>query len=322
MNDLNSGSTLITGGTGFAGSHLIEYLLNQQLVNPELLHTTYYSDIPDYLAHQLPAQNFHKIDLTSIQATNQLLALIQPKFIYHLAAFASVGNSFEKSRQAVLNNISLQVNLLEAIQNQVHQARLLLIGSAESYGISQPDELPIKEDHPFRPVNPYGVSKLAQEMLGYAYAQSWQLDIVRVRPFNHIGERQTADFAIPSFAKQIVAIERGHQPTLKVGNLDAIRDFTDVKDMVKAYQLLVATGISGEVYNIGSGQGKTMKEVVELLCSLSTVSIHVEVDQSKLRPLDIPVVIANNERVRQLGWQPTISLLSSLQRVLEYWRAQ
>lgn len=322
MNDLNSGSTLITGGTGFAGSHLIEYLLNQQLVNPELLHTTYYSDIPDYLAHQLPAQNFHKIDLTSIQATNQLLALIQPKFIYHLAAFASVGNSFEKSRQAVLNNISLQLNLLEAIQNQVHQARLLLIGSAESYGISQPDELPIKEDHPFRPVNPYGVSKLAQEMLGYAYAQSWQLDIVRVRPFNHIGERQTADFAIPSFAKQIVAIERGHQPTLKVGNLDAIRDFTDVKDMVKAYQLLVATGISGEVYNIGSGQGKTMKEVVELLCSLSTVSIHVEVDQSKLRPLDIPVVIANNERVRQLGWQPTISLLSSLQRVLEYWRAQ
>ena len=322
MNDLNSGSTLITGGTGFAGSHLIEYLLNQQLVNPELLHTTYYSDVPDYLAHQLPAQNFHKIDLTSIQATNQLLALIQPKFIYHLAAFASVGNSFEKSRQAVLNNISLQLNLLEAIQNQVHQARLLLIGSAESYGISQPDELPIKEDHPFRPVNPYGVSKLAQEMLGYAYAQSWQLDIVRVRPFNHIGERQTADFAIPSFAKQIVAIERGHQPTLKVGNLDAIRDFTDVKDMVKAYQLLVATGISGEVYNIGSGQGKTMKEVVELLCSLSTVSIHVEVDQSKLRPLDIPVVIANNERVRQLGWQPTISLLSSLQRVLEYWRAQ
>ncbi|PIY79493.1 MAG: GDP-mannose 4,6-dehydratase [Candidatus Pacebacteria bacterium CG_4_10_14_0_8_um_filter_43_12] len=322
MNDLNSGSTLITGGTGFAGSHLIEYLLNQQLVNPELLHTTYYSDVPDYLAHRLPAQNFHKIDLTSIQATNQLLALIQPKFIYHLAAFASVGNSFEKSRQAVLNNISLQLNLLEAIQNQVHQARLLLIGSAESYGISQPDELPIKEDHPFRPVNPYGVSKLAQEMLGYAYAQSWQLDIVRVRPFNHIGERQTADFAIPSFAKQIVAIERGHQPTLKVGNLDAIRDFTDVKDMVKAYQLLVATGISGEVYNIGSGQGKTMKEVVELLCSLSTVSIHVEVDQSKLRPLDIPVVIANNERVRQLGWQPTISLLSSLQRVLEYWRAQ
>jgi GDP-4-dehydro-6-deoxy-D-mannose reductase len=234
-----------------------------------------------------------------------------------------VGNSFEKSKTAVLNNLGLQLNVLEALQKFSPHTRMLLIGSADGYGISESaTEMPIAEDHPFRPVNPYGVSKIAQELLGYAYAKTWNLDIVRIRPFNHIGERQTVDFAIPSFAKQIVAIERGEQAALKVGNLEAVRDFTDVKDMVKAYYLLMEHGQSGDVYNAGSGVGKTMSEVVQLLCGFATAPITLETDETRIRALDIPVIIANNEKIKRLGWQPQIPLEQSLQRILDYWRAQ
>lgn len=323
MNNPSSATVLITGGTGFAGSHLIEYLCSIDQASAAVIYTTYFNDIPDYLAHLLPAENFHKIDLTDAVATDSLISSLKPEKLYNLAAFSSVGNSFEKSRLAVLNNMSLQLNVLEAVQKHSPNTRILLIGSADGYGISESDsEVPISENHPFRPVNPYGVSKVAQELLGYAYFKSWNLDVVRVRPFNHIGERQTEDFAIPSFAKQIVAIERGQQAVLKIGNLDAIRDFTDVKDMVKAYYILMEHGISGEVYNVGSGVGKAMAEVVQLLTSFSTKPVPLETDESRIRTLDIPVVIANNEKIKQLGWEAQIPLDQSLQRILEYWRAQ
>jgi GDP-4-dehydro-6-deoxy-D-mannose reductase len=316
-------TVLITGGTGFAGSHLIEHLLSVDPSAAAGIHTTHYADIPDYLARLLPVENFHRADLTDVTTCDQLFTTLQPQKLYHLAAFASVGNSFEKSRAAVLNNMGLQLNVLESIQKHSPKTRMLLIGSADGYGISENEtELPISEDHPFRPVNPYGVSKVAQELLGYAYAKSWQLDIVRVRPFNHIGERQTEDFAVASFAKQIVAIERGEQSVLKVGNLDAVRDFTDVKDMVKAYHLLMEQGQSGEVYNAGSGVGTTMSEVVHVLSSQATTHIELQKDETRIRALDIPVIIANNEKLQQLGWQPHIPLDQSLQRVLEYWRTQ
>lgn len=314
---------LITGGTGFAGSHLIEYLLSLKSIAAENIHVTYFSEIPKELSAVLPATNFHKVDLTEMAPAEALFNALKPQQLYHLAAFASVGNSFEKSRTAVLNNLGLQLNVLEAVQKLSPQTRMLLIGSADSYGISEDDsELPITEEHPFRPINPYGVSKLAQELLGYAYGKSWQLDVVRVRPFNHIGERQTDDFAVSSFAKQIVSIERGEQPALEVGNLDAVRDFTDVKDMVKAYYILMEQGTSGEVYNVGSGIGRTMSEVVNKLCQLALVPINIHIDQVKIRPLDIPVIIANNEKIKQLGWQAKIPLEESLHRVLDYWRTQ
>lgn len=319
-----SGATvLITGGTGFAGSHLIEYLVGQDPNLAAQIHTTNFANIPDYLATLLPAENFHQVDLTDVTATNQLIDSLKPTQLYNLAAFSSPSNSFEKSRDAVLNNMGLQLNVLEAVQQFSPATRVLIIGSADGYGISEEEsEIPITENHPFRPINPYAVSKIAQELLAYAYAKSWNLDIIRVRPFNHIGERQTVDFAIPSFTKQIVAIERGEQSVLKVGDLQAIRDFTDVKDMVKAYSLLMNKGISGEVYNVGSGVGRSMQEIVDKLASLSTATVNIEQDESRIRALDIPVIIANNEKVKQLGWQPEISIEQSLQRIIEYWRQQ
>ncbi len=181
---------------------------------------------------------------------------MQPTQIYHLASFAYVGKSFDKAEELLNNNILLQLNLLAAVKEFSPQSRLLVIGSAEEYGISLSDEeIPYDEDHKFRPINPYAVSKITQDMLAYVYYVSFGLDIVTVRPFNHIGERQSSDFAIPAFTNQVVAIERGEQEKLMVGNLTAIRDFTDVKDMMKAYIVAMNKGKKGEVYNIGSGTG-------------------------------------------------------------------
>ncbi len=157
-------------------------------------------------------------------------------------------------------------------------------------------------------------------MLALSYHYSYDLDIVRARPFNHIGERQTPSFAIPAFAKQIVEIERGNQDKLLVGNLDAIRDFTDVKDMIKAYILLMEKGKSGEVYNIGTGTGYKVQDVLDWLCELSQTEVHIEVDPDKIRPLDVPVAVADNSKISALGWQPTIELKATLQRILDDWR--
>jgi len=309
---------LVTGGTGFAGSHLAELLLQHQSGE---IHITQFSskdsvDIPGFEHFKL-----HQVDLTNSDATVQLIQEVQPTQIYHLASFAYVGKSFEKGSSLLINNILLQHNLLEAVAHHAPQARVLVIGSAEEYGLSNKSEIPITEDHPFRPVNPYAVSKIAQDMLGFAYAQSYKLDIVRVRPFNHIGERQTGDFAVSAFAKQIVAIERGQQDVLLVGNLEGVRDFTDVKDMVAAYKILMEKGERGDVYNVGSGVGIKMKTILDQLVSFALVPIQIAVDESRFRPLDITTIVANNDKITELGWQTTIPLQNSLQRVLDYWRS-
>src|SRR5258708_23463810 len=193
----------------------------------------------------------------------------QPACIYHLAAYASVGDSFENAQKILEHNLRLQMNVMEALREHAAKARILVIGSAMEYDVIShafPQPVAISEMQPLGPVSPYAVSKVIQDLLSLSYAYSYGLDIVRARPFNHIGERQTTDFAVPSFAKQIVAIERGEQKEIQVGNLAAVRDFTDVKDVVQAYILLMEKGNTSEVYNIGSGVGHSMQEVLDVLC--------------------------------------------------------
>lgn len=306
---------LLTGGTGFVGSHMTEYLLSQGYTNITLTTLNGSEEVPNATVYQ--------VDLSDADQTFACFEHCKPDYIVNLAAVATVGNSFEKAKAMVSVNAAIMLSVLEAMRKVTPTAKMLQVSSAAVYGIStSEDEVPQSEQHPFRPVNPYAVSKLTQEFLAQTYARSYSLDIVYVRSFNHTGERQTSHFAIPAFAEQIVAIEQGEQHTLLVGNLEAIRDFTDVKDVVRAYQLLLTSGISGEVYNLGSGIGYSMKQVLDMLISFSTTNIRVSQESELLRPLDIPVSIADNEKITALGWRPEITLSDTLQRVLEWQRKQ
>lgn len=307
---------LVTGGTGFAGSHLIEALLAKGYTD---VYSTCFSKPEGGL---LDHERYLQVDLTDKEATKQLLHDLQPDWIFHLASFAYVGKSFEHAQDLFANNIGLQLSLLEAVRTEVPHARVMTTGSAEEYGIVDPSLERIDERCELKPVNPYAVSKVTQDLLAGSYALSFGLDIVRARPFNHIGTRQTGDFAIPSFAQQIVAIERGKQAILNVGNLEGIRDFTDVNDMAAAYILLMERGMKGEVYNIGSGVGRKMSDVVATLCSFSTASIRLEQDAKRLRPLDVPRLVADNSKIVALGWQPTTSIDQALKATLEEWRGK
>ena len=309
---------LITGGTGFAGSHLVETLLAKQ-VPAEIIHVTNFSQKPNFVSTLLPATNIHQLDLTNTKATAELFVKLQPSQIYHLASFSSPSLSLEKTTQAIETNIEIQMNVLEALLQHAPTARLLSIGSASEYASSTE---PLTEKNILGPHNPYGVSKVAQDMLAYSYTMRFELDIVRVRPFNHIGERQERGFVVSDFAYQIVQIERGLQTDLQVGNLQVTRDFSDVKDIVRGYLLLMEKGQKGEVYNLGSGQDLTIQELVKKMKTLATVDFSIKVQEKKQRPGDILRSVADITKIQQLGWQSTIPLENTLERILNWWRQQ
>jgi GDP-4-dehydro-6-deoxy-D-mannose reductase len=312
---------LITGGTGFAGSHLLELLLEDADVE---LHVTTFSAPDPWILNVLPAEHIHTVDLADVDMTKELLAELQPACIYHLASLAVVGTSHRSPAETIQKNSALQVGILEAVRLASPQSRVLSVGSAQGYDCHKltNQQQRINETHPLGPSNPYGVSKVTQELLSLSYMYSYGLDIVLVRSFNHTGERQTTDFALPSFAQQIVAIEKGHARELKVGNLAAVRDISDVKDVVHGYKILMDKGSTGEVYNLGSGSGVVMKDALQLLIDQSTVPISVIVDQEKFRPLDVPYLVADNKKIVSLGWQPHHELAETCGRILSYWRNQ
>jgi len=309
---------LVTGGTGFAGTHLIQALIEKGYTT---IHSTHFGSQPIPQFDQMVT--FHQLDLTDQEATKQLFSKIQPVQIYHLASFAAVGKSFERAASLLQNNINLQLNVLEAARQVTPASRMLTIGSAEEYGLTHLEEgQTIDENFPLNPSEPYGVSKVTQDLLAQTFFYAFKLPVIRVRPFNHIGEGQTADFVVSAFASQIAAIEKGDLVSLKVGNLSAVRDFTDVKDMVKAYILLMELGVPGEVYNIGSGIGYKIQEILDSLISLSSKEIPIETDPSRMRPSDIPYFTANSNKILKLGWKAEIPIQETLQRVLNDWRSR
>ena len=308
---------LITGGTGFVGSYLLEHFLDLGYTE---IHLTSYGKYDPWFLNHLPKERIHRLDLTDQEATRALLSQVKPTQIYHLASLAATSTSFEKLKQVLDNNIKLQLSLLTAVKELGLNPRILVVGSADEYGLSKEDELPINEEHPFRPVNPYAVSKITQDMLAHVWAVAYGLKIVRVRPFAHIGPRQSDAFSISSFAKQIALIEKGKQASLKVGNLEAYRDFSDVRDVVAAYHLLMTRGKVGEVYNVGSGKKVKMQAVLNQLVQLAKVPIKIKVDPARLRPADIHVMVADIKKIKKLDWQPKIPLPASLKSVLNYWR--
>lgn len=313
---MNQPLILVTGGTGFAGSHLVEHLLAKGYTN---VHTTCFH-VPEESELTLPYDHYHQVDLTKTEDTKVLFDDLRPDWIFHLASFAYVGKSFDKAPELFENNINLQLSVLEAVRQVCPQARLLTIGSAEEYGVIDEGTALISEACPLNPVNPYAISKVTQDLLAQSYFLSFKLNVLRTRSFNHIGTGQTGDFAVPAFVQQIVKIERGEQEKLFVGNLEGVRDFTSVDDMVDAYILLMEKGEVGDVYNIGTGKGYHMQEIIDILCSLSTATIVLERDETRLRPLDVPRLVADNSKIRALGWNPTKEISIVLQEVLEEWR--
>ncbi|MBI3241349.1 MAG: GDP-mannose 4,6-dehydratase [Chloroflexi bacterium] len=309
---------LITGVTGFAGSHLADHLLAQSGV--EVWGASNRPDCPPYLDRRV---RLTQIDLCNPASVDELLDRLRPDQIYHLAGQAFVPQSWADPWDTMENNIRPQLNLIQScLRLNLKQARILSVCSNEEYGRLNLDELPARETTPFRADSPYGVSKIAQDFLAQAYHLSHGLHIIRVRPFNHIGPRQNPRFVAADFASQIAAIERGLQPpVIRVGNLKAERDFTDVRDVVRGYAAVLDQGRPGEVYNIASGRPRPVQAVLDGLLALSTASIAVEVDPAKFRPSDTPRQQGDaTKMMAATGWAPAIPFERSLKDLLTYER--
>jgi GDP-4-dehydro-6-deoxy-D-mannose reductase len=337
---------LITGVGGFAGSHLAEYLLENtdwDIIGLDLVvgraaqwqsaeaggRQPSVASAP-VRASDKPSQAQQRIalhigdTLMSLPALKELFAAARPTHIFHLAAQAFVPASWEDPWNTLANNIRGQLNVLLAAIAMNTSPRVLVVGSADEYGIVAPEELPIRETNPLRPSSPYAVSKVAQDMLGYQYYASHKLPVVRVRPFNHIGPGQSPAFVTSDFAKQIAEAEVGlHEPVLQVGDLTARRDFSDVHDIVRGYCLALSEGEPGEVYNLGAERSYSIHEVLDQLMARSTIPLWVEVAATRLRPVDIPEIVSDCSKLRaRTGWQAKIPLEQSLSDILAYWRKQ
>lgn len=312
---------LITGITGFGGSHMAEYALAQ---GAEVYGTVRWRSDRANIAHLRDSITLLDCDLTDASATLQAVLEARPDRIFHLAAQTFVPTSWRAPAGTLTTNIIAALNLFEAVRTWGANPPILNVSSSEVYGLVQPDEVPITEAQPLRPLSPYAVSKAVQDLLGYQYQRSYGLRIVRTRTFNHSGPRQHEVFVVPAFARQIAEAEAGRrEPVILVGNLESRRDFTDVRDVMRAYWLLLEQGIPGEVYNVCAGQAHTIQEILDTLLSLATVPITVQPDPRRMRPSDVPLVLGDLHKLQMAtGWQPEIPLRQMLSDVLDYWRAR
>ena len=313
---------LVTGVTGFVGSHLVDYLLSRG--DCEIFGIHRWRSRTENIEHFMDRITLMECDLRDASSTRDTLEKIRPDWIFHLAAQSFVPTSWNAPSESLTTNILGQLNLLEAVRRVGLKCRIQLACSSEEYGMVFPSEIPIRETNPLRPLSPYAVSKVAQDMLGYQYWMSWKVDSVRTRGFNHEGPRRGPVFVASDFAKQIADIEKGRKPpVVQVGNLEAKRDFTDVRDMVRAYWLALEKCEPGEAYNICTGHAWTIREVLDHLLSLTKVKIEVRPDPARLRPSDVPILLGDNSKfVKATGWQPTIPFEQTLRDMLEHWRAR
>ena len=312
---------LITGITGFAGSHLAEYLLAEH-PDVEVFGTYRWRSRMDNVEHIRSRIKLLEADLRDYTSMHAALDKSRPDVIFHLAAQSFVPSSWTAPNETLTTNVSGQTNLFEAVRALRLDPVIQIACSSEQYGLVLPGETPIKETNPLRPLSPYAVSKVAQDYLGYQYFQSYGLKVVRTRGFNHTGPRRGQVFVTSNFCSQVAAIELGLQePVIRVGNIDAIRDFTDVRDMVRAYWLAVTKAKPGEVYNIATGDGIKIREMLERLISLGKVEVKIEVDPERLRPSDVEILIGDASKFKaDTGWEPRIPFEQTLNDLLDFWR--
>ncbi len=305
---------MIIGAAGFVGSYLIQYLKEDGM-------EVYATKLPHEKIENEDARIFD-LDILDREAIVSLLFEIRPDYIFHLAAQSSVGLAWKNPGLTIDVNIKGSVNVMDAVRELYYKPRVLLIGSGEEYGHIKPGETPIGEENMIRPGNIYAATKVCQNMIGNIYAQAYDMELMMVRAFNHIGPTQAPMFVVADFCKQVAEIEQGlRKPVMYVGNLEAKRDFTDVRDVVRAYALLIKYGMPGETYNVGSGYAISIREILDDIIALSPCDITVEVDANKLRPVDVPIIAADIAKIKELtGWEPRISLKQTIKETLDYWR--
>ena len=317
---------LITGISGFVGGHFVHHL------------TTHHSDLeihgisrskPAWDFVKIPPQllnghHFHLADLNDIPKIKSLIQGIQPDYILHLAAQSSVAESWKTPVDSFMNNTNIFLNIIDTVRLNDNGARVLSVGSSEQYGIVSERDLPLTENQPQCPANPYAVARVAQEQLARIYATGYGLDICCTRSFNHCGPGQTDRFVVSAIVKQFVKIAYGLQdPVIHIGNGAIVRDFVDVHDVVEAYRLLLTQGKRGEVYNICSGKGRSIRDIVTLLSDMYHIDVQVHQEQSQIRPIDNPRIIGSYQKIQNdMGWKPRIPFEESLRSIYQYWDAR
>ncbi len=305
---------LITGCGGFIGSYLAEWLLSQGCrVAGVVRH-----DSPHLRGLEGRIEVF-TCDVMDRPGLTRVIRVVQPRFVFHLAAQDNIPGSWEDPQTTIETNVIGTVSVLEGVREVIPDAVVQVAGSASEYGPRCPEELPIRETYPPRPQSPYAVSKTAAIQMAQLYAARYKMRVHCVRPFQFIGPRKFPD-AVSEFAKQIAAVERGRAEELRVGNLEAVRDLMDVRDGVRAMWVAARLGCPGEIYNICSGTGSAVGAILHQLTALAGVSVPVRIDPARWRPLDIPVIIGDNTRIRALGWEAEIPLEHTLNQVLRCWR--
>lgn len=313
MTAAGPGPVLVTGATGFAGGHLLQHLAPARDVV-----AWGRSEPPSEVA---PLATWARVDLLDRDAVRRAIDALRPAAVFHLAGVPSVAASWDDTASPLAGHVLATAHLLDALVRTGRPSRVLVTGSAAVYA---PSDTPIPESGAVAPTSPYALSKLAQEQLSLRAGPEDGLDVIVARAFNHTGPRQSAAFVAPSFARQIARIEHGQQdPVLHVGDLTAVRDLTDVRDVVGAYALLMDTGAPGTVYNIGSGVGRAIGSILEALVSRARVPVRVETDPARLRPRDVRALVADCARlVDATGWSPRVSFDQMLDDLLAYWRAE
>jgi GDP-4-dehydro-6-deoxy-D-mannose reductase len=314
---------LITGISGFVGGHFVQYLStnHQDLEIHGISRSKPDWDFAPAMPELTKNSHFHQADLMNIPKIKSLIEEIQPDYILHLAAQSSVAESWKTPVNSFMNNTNIFLNIIDTVRLNDFNARVLSVGSSEQYGIVSEQDLPLTEDKPQCPANPYAVARVAQEQLAKIYATGYGLNICCTRSFNHCGPGQADRFVVSAIVKQFMRIAHGLQdPVIHIGNGAIVRDFIDVHDVVEAYRLLLKQGKRGEVYNICSGKGRSILDIVTLLSDMYHIDVQVQEEQSQIRPIDNPRIIGSYQKIqRDLGWKPTIPFEQSLRSMYQYW---
>lgn len=310
-------TVLVTGASGFVGRHLLPCFADRGAHVIALAERA-----PTPVEPGAPVET-EVADIRDYEALARVLRRVRPRWIVHLAGQSSAALSFREPRETFAINAAGTLQLLEAVRAEAKDARVLLVGTSEAYG-PQPEGTRAGEETPFRPVSPYALSKTVADVAGEAYGRAHGLDLVRTRSFSHLGPGQAGHFALPGFARQIAEAEAGvGEAVLRVGNLDVVRDLTDVRDVVDAYWRLCEHGRSGVAYNVCSGRGVRLADVVQALAGRARVGMRVEIDPARLRPADVPYLVGDPSRIQDdTGWRATTPLERSLDDLLEEWRTR